>query len=129
MKETAACLMCGRGPGGDEPPGSALPFGLRPGHPFTVHFTPTFSKDASSLSADPATYNYLLTCSETAMRLAAALDDCYVACVTEDGACAACFLLRASLRLEGEGWELGQEFSSAVHGARCTHRGPKDGTP
>ncbi len=126
------CLMCG-GVGGDEPPASALPFGLMPGAPFEVHFTPTFSKDSSLTGSSPS-YAFLLTCSETAMRLAKALADCYSECIKHDGACAACFMVRVSLRLEGEAWELSQELSDAIHAAHCTHRGPvrakePNGTP
>lgn len=114
------CLMCG-GVGGDEPPASALPFGLRPGSPFTVHFTPTFSAD-SSLAASPPAYEFCLRASETAMRLAQALDECYSECIKNDGACPACFLLRVSLRLEGEGWEISQEIKD--HAESCVHNGP-----
>lgn len=107
----------------------ALPFGLAPGEPFAVHFNPTFSKDASSLSAAPSAYNFLLTCSETAMRLAKALDDCYRECIKHDGACAACFMVRVSLRLEGEAWELSQELTDAIHSNTCIHRAPRAKEP
>lgn len=68
-------------------------------------------------------YSLEIVTAETCMRLAKAIDDCYSAVRKEEGACARCFLIRLSQRLEGEGWEILQELEEKGqrHGKACTY--------